>query len=37
MKIVISIILWILVARFMLWLGKKIWPEDNDDFDNLSY
>jgi hypothetical protein len=38
MKIIISIILWIIVARVMLWLGRKIWPEDNDDnFPNLKY
>lgn len=39
MKIIFSIILWIVVARVMLWLGKFIWPEDNDDddFHNLRY
>jgi len=40
MKIIFSIILWIVVARVMLWLGKFIWPEDkNDDNDhfNLRY
>ncbi len=35
MKIIISVVLWILVAKFMLWLGKFIWPEDNDD--NIRY
>jgi hypothetical protein len=34
MKIIISIILWIAVARFMIWLGGYIWPEDRDNFDN---
>jgi hypothetical protein len=38
MKIIISIILWIIVARIFLYIGKKyLWPEDNDDFDNLGY
>jgi hypothetical protein len=39
MKIIFSIILWIVVARLMLWLGEFIWPEDNgdDDFHNLRY
>ena len=39
MKIIVSIILWLVVARVMLWLGKFIWPEDNgdDDFHNLRY
>jgi hypothetical protein len=31
MEIVISIVLWIIVARVFLWLGKFIWPEDNND------
>jgi len=31
MKILLSIILWIVVARVFLWLGKFIWPEDNND------
>ena len=40
MKIIFSIILWIVVARVFLWLGGMIWPEDkNDDNDhfNLRY
>lgn len=28
MKIVISIVLWIIVARVFMWLGSKIWKED---------
>jgi len=31
MEILISIVLWIIVARVFLWLGKFIWPEDNDN------
>lgn len=31
MEIIISIVLWIIVARVFLWLGKFIWPEDNND------
>jgi len=34
MKIILSIILWIVVARVMMWIGGYIWPEDRDDFDN---
>jgi hypothetical protein len=34
MKIIISIILWIVVARVMIWIGGFIWPEDKDNFDN---
>jgi len=38
MKIIASIILWLVVARLFIWLGKFIWPEDNnDDFHNLKY
>lgn len=36
MKILLSIVLWIIVARVFLWLGKFIWPEDNDN-NNLTY
>ncbi len=36
MKILLSIILWIVVARVFLWIGKFIWPEDNNN-DNLRY
>ncbi len=31
MKILLSIVLWIIVARLFLWLGKFIWPEDDND------
>ena len=31
MKILLSIVLWIVVARVFMWLGKFIWPEDNND------
>jgi len=31
MKIIASIILWLVVARLFIWLGKFIWPEDDDD------
>lgn len=39
MKIIVSIILWLVVARLMLWLGKFIWPEDDNDdhFRDLRY
>jgi len=33
MKIIFSIILWLVVARVMIWLGGFI-PEDKDNFDN---
>lgn len=35
MKILLSIVLWIIVARVFMWLGKFIWPEDDND--NLQY
>lgn len=31
MKILLSIVLWIVVARVFMWLGKFIWPKDNND------
>lgn len=31
MKILLSIVLWIIVARVFMWLGKFIWPEDDND------
>lgn len=37
MKILISIVLWIIVARVFLWLGKFIWPEDNDNNNDWRY
>ncbi len=38
MKILLTVILWIAVARVFLWLGKFIWPEDKDNWDdNLRY
>ena len=37
MKILLSIVLWIVVARVFMWLGKFIWPEDNDNDNNLRY
>lgn len=35
-KFILSVILWIVVAGFFIWLGKKIWKEDKDDFDNFA-
>ena len=37
MKIVFSIILWIIIARIFMWIGKMIWPDDNDNFDKFGY
>ena len=37
MKILLSIVLWIIVARVFMWLGKFIWPEDNDNHNNCRY
>nr|QPI16416.1 MAG: hypothetical protein NIOZUU157_00309 [Virus NIOZ-UU157] len=37
MKIILSIILWIVVARIFMWIGTMIWPEDKDNFDNFGF